>query len=182
MQEIYTRESWYKFHSYNKENGLNFSHAKNLLLDVKEILDKNNIDFILVFGTLLGAYRENNFIEHDTDIDIGIVGENDIEKIKKILLSGGFLDKGIKLIYGREFSLCRDNIYIDIYPFIKDGDGYRSKLGWQVNYRLSEEDFPFQKINFLGENFLTVNEIEKYLIHRYGSDWKQPIKNKHALR
>lgn len=182
MQEIYTRDSWYKFHLYNKENGLDFSNAKNLLLDIKSILEENGVEFILVFGTLLGAYRDKSFIKHDTDIDIGVIGENNVEKIKQILINGDFLKKEIKLIYGREFSLCRDNIYVDIYPFIKDGDGYRSKLGWQVNYRLSDEDFPFKKIEFLGEDFLTVNDIEKYLTHRYGEDWETPIANKHALR
>ena len=46
---------------------------KELLLELKNLLDKNNITFWLMTGTLLGAIRENDFLAHDpNDIDIGL--------------------------------------------------------------------------------------------------------------
>ena len=44
--------------------------AKENLLLLKGILDKNNVLFMLSFGTLLGAAREHDFITHDEDIDL----------------------------------------------------------------------------------------------------------------
>ena len=42
---------------------LDIKTARKNLLDVKKILDFHNIKFGLIYGTLLGAIRENNFIE-----------------------------------------------------------------------------------------------------------------------
>jgi hypothetical protein len=44
--------------------------AKENLLLLKDILDKNHLRFLLLFGTLLGAVREHDFIAHDEDIDL----------------------------------------------------------------------------------------------------------------
>ena len=56
-----------------------------ILLELKELLDKNNISFWLQSGTLLGAYRDNNFIKWDNaDIDLGLLSE-DYWKVRQIL-------------------------------------------------------------------------------------------------
>jgi len=46
--------------------------AKEALLSLSEVFTQNKITFFLIFGTALGAIRENDFLEHDIDIDIGI--------------------------------------------------------------------------------------------------------------
>ena len=50
------------------------SKFKKTLEDMKKILDSNNVKFFLYCGTALGAHREKKFIEHDHDIDIGVLG------------------------------------------------------------------------------------------------------------
>ena len=164
----------------NNTRCLNQDDAKSLLLDVKEVFDKNGMEFFLVFGTLLGAYRENNFIKHDTDIDIAVIGDGAEDAIDELIKNGRFSDKNIKSFKNRNFSLFRDNILLDIYPFVENEGGYRSKLGWKNNYRLSMDYFPLVDIEFLGENFKTVNNIEKYLESKYGKDWRIPKKFAHA--
>ena len=49
-----------------------FDYLVEILNNTTNILKDNNIDYWLDFGTCLGAYRDNDFISHDTDIDISI--------------------------------------------------------------------------------------------------------------
>ena len=44
-----------------------------MLLDIKTVCDENNIDYILIDGTLLGAVRHHGFIPWDDDIDLGML-------------------------------------------------------------------------------------------------------------
>ena len=182
MEQIYSQETQ---HSIDLRDGftspLDLSICKELLLDVKSVLDAHGIEFCLVFGTLLGAYRDNNFIAHDSDIDIGVVGADQAESIRQIIHRGEFAKKGIVSFKERMFTLGRDNHYIDIYPFIKYQDSYKSLLGFTfIDYKITESDMPFSEIDFLGEKFKAPADIEKYLIERYGKDWKTPIVDKHA--
>ena len=59
-----------------------------------EILDENNIDYWLEFGTLLGCMRDKKFIPWDDDIDLATI-EN-IDKIVK--LKEKFAQKGMSII------------------------------------------------------------------------------------
>ena len=62
---------------------------KNCLENMKKILDDENQEFFLVCGTLLGCVRNNKFIPHDSDIDIGIFYQNFNPNLKNIILKTG---------------------------------------------------------------------------------------------
>ena len=87
-------------------------------------LNSAGIKFWLEFGTLLGYYREHDFIAHDMDIDTGTYYEN-AHAVRDALEKSGF-----KLV--REFKVLDDggieqcylykHITIDVFYFRKDGD------------------------------------------------------------
>jgi len=164
---------------------LNPETSKYLLLKTKYVFDTNNITFLLLFGTLLGAYRDKNFINPDTDVDLGLF-QNDIEKVEELINEGYFAiygiyklnswweneDQFIKLQYKKD--------EIDFYFFQKKNDIYEFNSN-NVYYFIPKDqiDNELGKIEFLGENFSTVNDIEKYLTRVYG-EWQTPKFNYHA--
>jgi len=149
---------------------------KQILLKSVSFLDSNNINYKIVFGTLLGLYRDKNFIEHDSDIDIAIFDK------------GKFLDE-CYLLLKDGFSLKRDNkgimsfdykgLYIDFYFFT-----YNEKYEkyYCYDYILTHEDIKDEIISIEGiGEFKTVGNVENYLIRHYGESWNTPIKGFTAL-
>lgn len=50
--------------------------AKEILFDIIDVCDNNNIEYFLLYGSLLGAVRHKGVIPWDDDIDIGMTREN----------------------------------------------------------------------------------------------------------
>ena len=156
-----------------------FDYLEKLLNNTTNILKKNNIDYWLDFGTCLGAYRDNDFIPHDTDIDISICIK-DLKKLKQIIEDKNLMIKNnLKVVRNDDdlFSLKllkykgndtdkhvrrngEDDPYIDIYIF-----DYKPKL---------------DKIEFKGDIHALPINTDKYLEYLYGKTWNKPIKGKHA--
>ena len=63
--------------------------ALGVLKAYSDAMFSNGLVFWLDYGTLLGYYREHDFIEHDFDLDTSAWYE-DHERIKKILEAAGF--------------------------------------------------------------------------------------------
>lgn len=88
---------------------LNQKEIKHILLEMlinlKEILNKNEIDFFLAYGTCLGAVRHNGFIPWDDDIDIFIYGI-DYDKLKKI-----FKEQDTGYLQLHDYSTCKNYPY-----------------------------------------------------------------------
>ena len=71
------------------------SHLYELLKFTTNLFHENNIDYIIIWGTLLGSIRHGGLIPWDTDIDIGIYKES---FIKILNLNEEFKKKKYKIV------------------------------------------------------------------------------------
>lgn len=148
--------------------------AKKNLLDLKKILDLHKIKFGLIYGTLLGAIREQGFIMHDEDIDLFMLDEY---KESLLAVLQDIIKIGFQVIRydGKLLSISRDNEYIDFYFFRKRNFLYRKcdvGLTAKAKYLENTVDYPF-----LGETFQVPIKVESFLEYLYGKTWRIPIKN-----
>ena len=152
---------------------INREISKDNLLDFSACLNKANITFGLIYGTLLGAIRENNFIAHDEDTDVFVLDED-----RGKVLDALFELKKRGLVVGRYeedlISFVRDDEYIDIYFFKKNIFGNRTANGAYIEAKYLEN---LKKIEFLGEPFSVPERSEELLEKLYGEDWRVPREN-----
>jgi len=158
---------------------------KELLLDLKSLLDFNGIQFWLQTGTLLGAVRDKDFIAHDpNDIDISL-DINDRWKVKEILDKSDFK---YKYQWDKELAVYKGNTnhpHVDLffhtsdekYSYCYSYKPNRIHKHWNEEWRMKvplDLIVPLKYIDFLGTKFRVPNESEKYLAYLYGESWRIP--------
>jgi len=156
-------------------------NAKNVLFELKKILDACNIEFWLNYATCVGAYRDKAFCEHDKDIDLGVKHENIVPKIdllKDTLKQHGFLIMAISkpYIYERALKVKKLDVPIDIIDYAISGNE-RFHPHYIHDHAVVHDASLFnnlQTIDFLGQEFLIPNPVEEFLISIYGEDWHIP--------
>ena len=92
--------------------------SKLNLLDLKQQLNHNRVPFGIIYGTLLGAVREQYFLAHDDDVDIFMLDENR-KKLLSLLINFRKLGFEVARYEGDLLSIIRKGDYIDIYFFRK---------------------------------------------------------------
>lgn len=150
----------------------NVEVSEKNLIDIKRILDKAGVRYWLMFGTFLGAYRDQAIIPYDKDTDFAIYTE-DIPKL--VGCEDAFHKEGFYLSVGHGMAtLYRYNEHTDFYRFHLDGN----KRVWGfVKYDISAFE-TFNEIQFLGHSWRILSEPERWLKYTYGADWRTPIKGK----
>ena len=76
------------FFKKDKEKNQKFNDFLSTILD---LFQKNNIELIPFFGTLLGIYREGGVISYDNDIDFAILHNKETKSIINFLNSNNFI-------------------------------------------------------------------------------------------
>ena len=143
---------------------------ENLCL-FKEIADRNGFRFFLAYGTLLGAIREKDFIDHDEDIDLG-ADYQDVGLFMSMLFElreHGFEvarwdDRGL-------ISIIRNNEYIDIYFFKEYNDKLLINCGEPLPKKFLENQ---GVIEFKGVEFNAPADTVGAVEYWYGQDWQTP--------
>lgn len=174
MPRIKTPKGTYKFKLIPIYPGWKLIDKKkafeNLCL-FKDIADRNGFRFFLAYGTLLGAIREKDFIDHDEDIDLG-ADYQDVDMFMSMLFElreHGFEvarwdDRGL-------ISIIRNNEYIDIYFFKK----YNDKLLINCGEPLPKQYLENQGvIEFKGVEFNAPADTVGAVEYWYGKDWQTP--------
>lgn len=166
---------------------LNKVKAKNVLMRCKTILDKENIEFFLVQGTLLGCIREQNFISHDCDIDIAIF-YTPLARMLTIaaMIKSGFMHENT---FSRGEEICEDSFYwkdikIDIFWYRAEASRvythvFKGQVGKTWNEPLHAivyewKPFALTTTQFLGFTFNVPDDTIEFLEAHYGKNWKKP--------
>ncbi|OJV42584.1 MAG: hypothetical protein BGO29_11955 [Bacteroidales bacterium 36-12] len=175
MEKIKTPKGIYRFSLkilYLGRKRIDKKISKQNLSDFNAIATRNNLKFGLLYGTLLGAIREQDFIAHDEDIDLFVLFEQ-----QDLFLSMLFelRENGFEVVrYDRRglVSIMRNNEYIDIYFFRPFREGIRTCCGECVFEKYLLDTI---YMDFLSEKVLVPKDYEEFLIFQYGKDWKIPV-------
>lgn len=146
------------------------------LTDFYDILMGAGVKVFLAYGTMLGAAREHDFIDHDEDIDLGM-SEDYQDRLFSLLFK--LREHGFEVCrYDRRgvLSFIKDGEYLDIYIFQKEQEGIVA-CGQEVMPECFLTDL--SEFEFLGKKYLAPREYEKYLQFWYGDNWMTPIKYYH---
>lgn len=161
---------------------------------IVDIADKQNLSIFLHAGTLLGIYRENDFIEGDRDLDFGIFEKDFTPEIKQRLfdelISNKFIYKGTEceafknklesnyIPYVYKFWTPNAHINLDFWLFKKENNIYYHR-GWLgYFYFLNETLDQLESYNFKDIEVTIPKNTELFLEYMYGKDWKTPKKMK----
>jgi len=150
--------------------------SKKNLLTFKKVLEANGLNFGLLYGTLLGAVRESDFITHDEDVDVFMLSE---DKSKFLNLLFELRNYGLKVVRynGSLLSLMGGDDYIDVYFFKKKYFIYRE---CEILIHRSHYFEFTDKIEFLDSEFYVPKNHMKFIEEIYGKDWRVPRENAHA--
>lgn len=164
---------------------MNPNHAKQHLLEIKQVFDALNIKFWLWRGVLLGAVRDKKFIPWDDDIDLAVLAKNWNHRLRQRLEAKGF-NCGEGIYPGRihrarwgisvkkyrvrtdfclQYYYPPNDVYVYLAPSPHDCKSITpAKL-------LRKEHF----IKFLGEQFRIPDSVEEHLKTVYGKTWRTPM-------
>ena len=164
-----------------KTRGISSVKAQKVLFDIDHLFRKNNFEWFPISGTFLGFVRENSFLSHDIDIDIGLINNKiSFEKLKNVLEKSHFFEIS-KIEYQRSFFnkndylnrptfarvIHKNGINVDLYLHFKEGDFIyhgTSSILWK--------NTPFDLCNYkiYGLNIKVPSNSDLYLSETYG-DW-----------
>lgn len=177
-----------EFHAqFPKEESYEANQFRNkataLLTKVHHLLENNlHIPFWLSSGTLLGYYRQCDFITYSGDVDIGIWAQDFRPEIIET-----FSAANIPLIhwFGRpndslELSFLSGDLKLDIFFFYRESDhfwngGTQARTGLKFKYSFPK--FTLCWTEFIGLLLRIPCETESYLEANYGKQWFVPTKN-----
>lgn len=187
---LFALKNYQPFRNIWDNNKLN--KVKKLLINFKKCLDELKIDFIAIYGTLLGMIRHKGLIPWDDDIDV-MINKKYFETIlqnKNLFLKNGL---GVYLVKGvinqpdfiKIYDINEPKIYnkgynwswpfIDVFGFkIKDENIYIDNNSYPFEYKFKKDDiYPVKNIIYENIKFDIPNNSNVILDSLYGNDWNE---------
>lgn len=176
------------------------------LENIKTVFDKYGVNFLIVYGALLGWYRDGNFLPDDDDIDLAVIDKPDLKTRKAIgwtLYDLGFKPQPITFnVFGRMelgeigyngdettgIIVCERNTKFTVFFFKEEICPQHGpemvcvpKLG-SVKLISSPVQFYRQldKIKIGKNYYLTPHRIADYLNYSYFDNWKDKTDRRHS--
>jgi len=162
------------------------------ILNVVYSSDLKGYNIWLDFGTLLGYYRENDFISHDLDMDFGVQVSSfeEFEVIEKYLINNGF-NRTKEFYFNKnlvELSYSCKGLNVDFIIYNKENDRVSSDtiffmtnaLGNPTRYEVYHYEIPFsglKECDFKGMKVKVPDNTQEYLRTLYGEDFETPNTN-----
>lgn len=161
------------------------------LKEINEIFVNNGNKCFIMAGTLLGYTRENKFISHDHDVDVGTMFEGFNKNIIKQMIQQEWT---LKNIFGYPydsmlFQWQKRNSTLDMYFYYNNEDKfYHSCYGpcyvsetntteYIQRYDYYYKKFDLKKVEFLKNEFYAPEDDTTFLEEMYGSNWRITNKN-----
>lgn len=151
--------------------------ATSTLRDAAKICDSLGLEWWCEAGTCLGLVRDKDFVAHDSDVDIGILGYDKHQELEEALKKDGwfFKNKFGTPENGYEFAYVKHGVKLDFFFFYEDG----AKIwhsAWQAGKQLfldfpRDIILPVRRERFLDYEVNLPYNKEEYLTCRYG-DWQ----------
>jgi phosphorylcholine metabolism protein LicD len=140
----------------------------------KELLDQLSVKWWFSFGTALGLYRDNGFVQQDTDVDISVVTDDPNKVID--LFAKHYSHFRLVTEDGIPQQACfmgDDGYFIDICFFYLNNDklvSYCEGGRWEDRPEIIGN---LRDLKTQYGTFPVPEHIEDYLTDRYG-DWQTP--------
>ncbi len=88
---------------------------RRLLLATLDVLHRNNIPYVLSWGTLLGAVREGRIIPHDDDADITLFGEAARQRAARALVRAAIPNARVYVTHNDILRIGSGKAFVDLY-------------------------------------------------------------------
>ncbi len=147
------------------------------LIELKKIMNSVLKNWFLSGGTLLGVYRDGDFIPWDWDVEVTVLSEEALIKegvLLKSLVSAGFIITNL--------DSTEENFKIDakgwgtsyeiVGRYLKNNDSVRARSMTEVPSKFFQST---EIVTFRGHDFPAPNPVDKFLEAMYGN-WKKPKK------
>jgi len=167
------------------------------LSEITSWMKKNDVEYSVLFGTLLGAHRDKDIIQWTADVDLGIYSKDVLKLTTQKDIPWGFgYQNSFKIPRGCEnhhegfpgeyskFQMANKgycnggdascSYYIDLYVLDSashGGDIAKSCIASSLD---SGGHLKKTVVEIRGKEFDAPAEVEDCLVARYGSDWKTP--------
>jgi len=163
------------------------THLYEITRDITSILNKNHIEYFIMYGTLLGQVRHNQtFIPWDTDVDIVVMKKEQL-KVEELLLkelsfTDYYIQKNEEIL---KINFSETNLlHMDIY-FVQEEDGYlidKLNEGWIKNKVQIKDIYPLKQSKLYDLNINIPQDSIKILKDTYGNDCLTKAYKKYALK